>query len=165
MNTGQTIVGEGRRPRLITKLVAGYCVLVTMFFVAQMVISGVTLRHDLRLDAATFLLILLIGLLIPLAWRWFPRRLPVLLAIWWLPQVIAVTRNHYLSDGREVVTPIWHVALLLSGGPNVGLQDGPSTTYEISINLLAVVALGLILLTGRRANLFKRESLEPRAGS
>ena len=140
---------QSRLP-LILKILAGYCVLVTLFFVAQTVLDF-AMPSYWRADTLAFVFVLLLGLAMIPVWWLRPRWLPVLLTLWWLPQLIVVTLMRWQLDGSVESVPEWRVILLLFAGPNIEFRAESSVSRLYHLNMLALVALVVIFSAGIRS--------------
>lgn len=139
---------QSRLPPVV-KILAGYSVFVTLFFVTQTVLDF-AMPSSWRADTLAFVIVLLLGLAMIPAWWLRPHWLPVLLGLWWLPQLIVVTVMRWHPDGSAEAAPEWRVTLLLFAGPHVGQRLEPSVYRLYHINMFAFVALVVILLVGIR---------------
>lgn len=140
------------KPTLIVKIIAIYCLLVTLFFVGQTLVLGFKVPSEFRADTIFFEVVLTLGILIAPTWWYLPKKLPLLLTLWWLPQLIQVTHNQYLQDGQMKMEPVWSVILLFFSGPNIGTQIAPSMYRLIHLNVFAAIALLILLASMRRRN-------------
>jgi hypothetical protein len=126
---------------LMMVTLSAYAFLVSAFFFVQTLVVGFKLPSHFPADLVGFAVVVFLGILIPLIWLFARSIIPVVLTIWWLPQIVVITKSMYSASGVVTATPEWRVVMLFFFGPNVGFEIGPATYRLFHLNVLALAAL------------------------